>query len=329
MHSACRRIVGLAGLVICASFGNAAADEAGVSFWLPGQYAAFAAEPGTPGLSFEAAFYHAMASAQRNATFERDGRVQAGVKSPSDFVMLTPTYTFDTKILGGQPALGMTALVGRNVTSVAVTLTGPEGNTLSGSRSDRVVGFGDLYPNATLKWNEGVHNFMVYGTAGIPVGAYNTDRLAALGLGHWSVDGGGGYTYYNEKAGVEFSAVAGLTYNFINPYTQYRSGNDFHVDLSFSPYVSDRMHIGAVGYLYNQISADSGLGPRSAISGRAWPASARRSDSSLPMGDREGYLNFRAYYEFAAEHRLDGWNMFVTFSKGPPEKGGSLLAARR
>ena len=54
MHGACR-IVGIAGLIICASFGNAAADEAGVSFWLPGQYAAFAAEPGTPGLSFEAA----------------------------------------------------------------------------------------------------------------------------------------------------------------------------------------------------------------------------------------------------------------------------------
>jgi hypothetical protein len=329
MHSACRRVVGLAGLVICASFGNAAADEAGVSFWLPGQYAAFAAEPGTPGLSFEAAFYHATASAQRNATFARDGRVQAGVKSPSDFVMLTPTYTFDTKILGGQPALGMTALVGRNVTSVAVTLTGPEGNTLSGSRSDRVVGFGDLYPNATLKWNKGVHNFMVYGTAGIPVGAYNTDRLAALGLGHWSVDGGGGYTYYNEKAGVEFSAVAGLTYNFINPYTQYRSGNDFHLDLSFSPYVSDRMHIGAVGYLYNQISADSGLGATLGDFKSRVAGVGPQIGFFLPMGDREGYLNFRAYYEFAAEHRLDGWNMFVTFSIEPPEEGGSLLAARR
>src|SRR6516162_8970591 len=102
MHDACRKIVGLAGLV-CASCNTAAADEAGVSFWLPGQYAAFAAEPGTPGLSIETVFYHATASAQGNATFERDARIQVGIKSPSDFVMLTPTYTFDTKILGGQP----------------------------------------------------------------------------------------------------------------------------------------------------------------------------------------------------------------------------------
>ena len=285
MHGACRKVVSVAGLVVCASLSTAAADEAGVSFWLPGQYAAFAAQPGTPGLSFETAFYHATASAQRNVTFDRDGHIQVNVKSPSDFVMLTPTYAFDTTILGGQPAFGMTALVGRNVTSVAATLTGPEGSTLSGSRSDRVVGFGDLSPNATLKWNQDVHNFMVYTTAGIPVGAYNTERLAALGLGHWSVDGGGGYTYYNEKAGIEFSAVAGLTYNFINPYTQYRSGNDFHLDLSFSPYVSETMHIGAVGYLYDQVSGDSGSG-RGARRFQVTRGRGRSADRLLPAHGR-------------------------------------------
>ena len=328
MHSSCRKSIVVAGLVGCVSLSTAVADEAGVSFWLPGQYAAFAAQPGKPGLSFETAFYHATASAQRSVSFERDGHIQVSVKSPSDFVMLTPTYSFDNKILGGQPALGLTALVGRNVTSVAATLTGT-GGTLSGSRSDSVVGFGDLYPNATLKWNQDVHNFMIYATAGIPVGAYNTERLAALGLGHWSVDGGGGYTYYNEKAGIEFSAVAGLTYNFINPYTQYRSGNDFHLDLSFSPYVSETMHIGAVGYLYDQVSGDSGAGAvlgdfKSRVAGVG-----PQIGFFLPMGDREGYLNLRAYYEFAADHRLGGWNMFVTFSVEPPEQRGSLLAARR
>ena len=328
MYGACLKVAGLAGVAACALFSNAAADEAGVSFWLPGQYAAFAAQPGPPGLSFETTFYHATASAQRDATFERDGHIQVGVKSPSDFLMLTPTYAFDTKILGGQPAFGITALVGRNVTSVDATLTGPSGSTLSGSQSDQVIGFGDLSPNATLKWSQGVHSFMIYATAGIPVGAYNAERLAALGLGHWSVDGGGGYTYYDEKAGLEFSAVAGLTYNFINPYTQYRSGNDFHLDLSFSPYVSEKMHIGAVGYFYDQISGDSGSGAvlgdfKSRVAG-AGP----QIGFFLPMGDREGYLNFRAYYEFAAEHRLEGWNMFATLSIEAPQSRSSPLSAR-
>ena len=51
MHSSCRKSIVVAGLVVCVSLSTAAADEAGVSFWLPGQYAAFAAEPGKPGLS--------------------------------------------------------------------------------------------------------------------------------------------------------------------------------------------------------------------------------------------------------------------------------------
>ena len=148
------------------------------------------------------------------------------MKSPTDFVMVTPTYVFATPVLGGQAAVGMTALYGRNTTSVSATLTGPGGASLSGSRSDYVVGFGDLYPAATLKWNRDVHNFMVYATAGVPVGVYDPTRLATMGLGHWATDAGAGYTYLNEQVGFEWSAVVGFTYNSINPYTQYRSGID-------------------------------------------------------------------------------------------------------
>ena len=36
----------------------------------------------------------------------------------------------------------------------------------------------------------GVNNYMVYGTGDIPVGDYNSARLANLGLGHGAIDGG-------------------------------------------------------------------------------------------------------------------------------------------
>jgi hypothetical protein len=111
----------------------ATADEAGVGFWLPGQYGSYAAVPGKPGLSLETTFYHARASANAGASFERGGQIEAGVKSPSDFVMLTPTYSFESQVLGGQPALGMTALFGRNVASASATSTGPGDGTLSGT----------------------------------------------------------------------------------------------------------------------------------------------------------------------------------------------------
>src|SRR5215467_14501303 len=190
-HSAC--VIGALFAVICSD--RVAADEAGVSFWLQGQFGSFAATTSNPGWSFESTFYHATAAANPSLGFVRGGGFQTGVKSPSDFVMLTPTYVFATPVLGGQAAIGMTALYGRNTTSVSATLTGPGGASLSGSSSDTVLGLGDLYPAASLKWNRDVHNFMVYATTGIPVGVYDPTRLASMGLGHWAADAGAGYTY--------------------------------------------------------------------------------------------------------------------------------------
>jgi len=223
----------------------------------------------------------------------------------------------------------MTGLFGRNSTTVSATLSAPGGTAISGSGSDAVSGFGDLYPTATLKWNRDVHNVMVYATAAIPVGTYDPARLASIGLGHWAADAGAGYTYLDEHRGFEWSAVAGMTYNFINPYTQYQSGVDVHLDWAISPYLSERMHIGAVGYYYDQLSGDSGPGARLGDFKSRVAGAGPQIGFFLPMGDREGYLNFRAYYEFAAEHRLEGWNMFVTLSVEPPEPRSSLLAARR
>jgi Putative MetA-pathway of phenol degradation len=77
--------------------------------------------------------------------------------------------------------------------------------TRTGFLGDSITSVGDLYPQAALKWNAGVHNFMTYVTGDIPVGAYDTSRLANLGIGHAAVDGGGGYTYFNPATGTEWN----------------------------------------------------------------------------------------------------------------------------
>jgi hypothetical protein len=307
-------VASLLAALLCCFPRTAAADEAGTSFWLPGQYGSFAAVPSEPGWSFETTYYHASAEAGSGTSFEHGGAIQTGMKSPSDFFMFTPTYAFKTPIFGAQAALGTTILSGKNATSVSATLTGPGGNTLSGFRSDEVLGFGDLYPTASFKWNKDVSNVMVYTTTGVPVGAYQLTRLSALGLGHWAVDGGVGYTYLNETAGIEGSVVFGLTYNFINPYTQYQSGTDAHLDWAISPYLNDKFHIGAVGYFYNQISADSGAGARLGSFESRVAGIGPQIGFFIPFFDRESYLNLRAYSEFDAKNRLEGWNTFITFS---------------
>ena len=319
----------LAALLYVHNSGSVAADEAGVSFWLPGQYGSYAAVPTNPGWSFEDTFYHASADTMQGVSFERGGGIRVGMKSPSDYFMATPNYAFATPIFGAQAAFGTTVMYGRDSTSVSATLTGPGGGTLSGNQSDEVFGFGDLYPAASLKWSSDVNNYMIYAATGIPVGAYHSTRLASIGLGHWAVDGGAGYTYLNEKAGIEASAVFGLTYNFINPYTQYRNGTDAHLDWAISPYLNKAIHIGVVGYFYNQITGDSGAGAllgdfKSRVTGIG-----PQIGFSIPFSGREGYLNLRAYSEFDASNRLEGWNAFITFSIEAPGPEAPALSAIR
>jgi Putative MetA-pathway of phenol degradation len=56
----------------------------------------------------------------------------------------------------------------------------------------RSLGFGDVIPIATLRWNAGAHNYMTYITGDVPVGAYDSTRLSNIGVGHGAIDAGGG-----------------------------------------------------------------------------------------------------------------------------------------
>ncbi len=307
------------------------ADEGGVSYWLPGRFSSLAATPQVPGWSMAAVYYHTSVSAFGSAAAAREihvGRIPATVNvdlnlrlnAQADLVMLNPTYTFATPVLGGQLAIGVIGLFGKSSADLAGTLTasvGPLAITRTGSFGDSITSVGDLYPQATLKWNAGLHNFMTYVTGDIPVGAYSPTRLANLGIGHAAIDTGGGYTYFNPQTGHEFSAVAGLTYNFKNPDTQYQNGIDFHVDWGASQFLSKQAFIGLVGYAYQQITDDFGQHPalggfRSRVLGIG-----PQVGFLFPVGDMQGYLNLKGYGEFAAENRPAGWNTWLTFSISP------------
>jgi hypothetical protein len=124
--------------------------------------------------------------------------LNVSLRGQADLMLIAPTYTFATPVLGGQLSATLASVYGRNSASVAGTLTvgaGPIAITRNGFLEDALVSYGDLYPTLKLKWNDGVHNYMVYGAGDIPVGDYNPNRLANIGIGHGAIDFGGGYTY--------------------------------------------------------------------------------------------------------------------------------------
>ena len=303
-----------AGAVMLIAAHGSLADEGGTSFWLPGQMGSFSALPGDPGWSLPLIYYHTSADAGASKAFEIGGRVDVGLNARADFFMAAPTYVFSTPVLGGQASVGVTALVGRVNAGIDATLTGPGGGVLSGSQSDMLNGVGDLYPTASLKWNGGVHNFMVYTMGGVPVGSYDKNRLANLGIGHWSLDAGGGYTYFDQKKGHEFSAVLGFTKNFENNDTHYTSGVDSHLDWAASQFLSEQVHVGLVGYVYKQLTGDSGSGAQLGDFKSQVSAVGPQIGYFFKVGDRQWYVNLKSYYEFDAKNRPEGWNVWLTLA---------------
>jgi hypothetical protein len=307
------------------------ADEDGISFWLPGIFGSLAAVPQQPGFTFTVSNYFDSVRASGSVAAERQvtiGRfsptvnvsLNATVTSKIDVAIPYPNYVFATPVFGGQLALGMFTIAGNNSTAIDGTLTlasGPFVLTRQGSISQTAWGTGDLVPVASLRWNSGVHNWVVYGTGDIPVGEYSPTNLANFGIGHGAVDAGGGYTYFNPQTGHEFSAVTGFTYNLINPSTNYQNGVDWHLDWGASQFLSKQFMVGAVGYFYEQISPDRGCAPQLCPFESGVIGVGPQVGYILPIGGVQAYLNLKAYGEFAGHDRPTGFNTWLTLSFSP------------
>ncbi len=328
---------------LCGASTTAAADEGGVSFWVPGFFGSLAAAPQQAGWSLTTFYYHTSVSAGGDVAIARErtlnripvnlnlsANFSADVNSRADLQFAALSYVLPTPILGGQAAFALLGAYGRVSTSLDAQLSGTLSATTSGgvplgsvafsradSISDSLWGFGDLIPQFSLRWNAGVNNYMVYLTGDIPVGAYDPSRLSNTGIGHGAFDGGVGYTYFNPKTGQEFSGVLGFTYNMTNRSTQYQNGVDMHFDWGASQFLTKQFQIGLVGYVYDEIGCDSGSGDRVGCFQSRVIGVGPQVGFVIPMGTTQGYLNFKAYKEFDHANRPDGWNAWVTFVLSP------------
>ncbi len=315
----------------------ALADESGISFWVPGFFGSLAATPQQPGWSLANVYYHTSVSAGGNVALAREiqigqvpanlsARLNASVNATGDLGFVIPTYVFATPVLGGQASASLLAAYGVVSTTLAGqlsgNLTGPGGGSIpffrSDSFSDTTWGFGDLIPQFALRWNAGVNNYMTYITGDIPVGAYQSNRLSNVGLGHGVIDAGGGYTYFNPATGHEFSGVLGFTYNFKNTATQYQSGVDLHFDWGASQFLTKQVQVGLVGYAYKEIGCDSGSGDRVGCFRSQVFGIGPQFGYVFPLSQTlQGYINLKGYAEFGASDRPSGWNTWLTFVISP------------
>ena len=146
----------------------------------------------------------------------------------------------------------------------SVQYTTPGGATVTRRASDTQAGLGDiqLIP-LMLGWTNGDFkaggNFSVYA----PTGEYEAGRLANTGRNYWTFEPALNFSWLSSKIGTEVTHFAGLDFNTKNDATDYQSGTSLHLDGTIAqhlPLFGGFLGVGANGFYYQQISADSGSG---------------------------------------------------------------------
>ncbi|MRR35115.1 hypothetical protein EG829_10580, partial [bacterium] len=122
-------------------------------------------------------------------------------------------------------------------------------------RDDR-SGMGDIIVDPIIL---GWHSRNLHVTTGldfyIPVGNYDEDRLTNTGRNCWTVEPVAALTYLWDN-GFELSGKFMYDFNWENPDTEYRSGQEFHFDYTLGYHVEKNLAVGAGGYYYYQTTDD-------------------------------------------------------------------------
>jgi len=255
-------LVSLVGLVIMLPLFTHA-EEGGSGHYAPGANASLVDTlPGKPGLAIASYFNFYDGSASLGVPLPLGGSIAAGINATAYSDTILALYQTPLKLLGGYYAVG--AAIPYVWLKVKGQVTGPLGNTIN--VRDRANGIGDitLYPfmlgwtalNGDLKYDV---RFGVYA----PTGDYDKGKLANVGKNYWTFEPAVSFSYISSKIGLELSAFAGMDFNTENHKTDYRTGTQFHLDLTVAehlPLFGGLIGVGANVFYYQQITGDSGSG---------------------------------------------------------------------
>ncbi|MGI9263344.1 MAG: SphA family protein [Gammaproteobacteria bacterium] len=299
-----RKIPIVAAMLLGAS--TVAAGEGGYSNYVPGFYGdlALAVEP-PDGVSIRNDFYAYSADGSRSV---RSGQLEASAEIDLRYDYVTILYKPGVEVLGGQVAFGITPSIGYMDIDARVQA----GDTVLGVGDDR-LGVGDITLAANLYWSSGKFNYMWANYLVTPTGTYDANETANTGLNYWTFETDVAVTYFNEETGQDYSVVAGYGYNTENDDTDYQTGDEFHIDVVLTQFLSESVGIGVNGFFFRQLSGDSGSG---AVLG-GFKGEASGFGPALywlrNVSGKDVAFTFKWLHEFDVKHRLKGDHLFVSF----------------
>ena len=128
------------------------------------------------------------------------------------------------------------------------------------SRETAGWGFGDITTRAQPGWQRGDFSHLVYVQAVAPTGRAQAGFTPTIALHRPGIDTGWAFTWEHKPSKLQFNGSAGVTFNFENTETDYKTGNEFHFEWAIGREFAKGLVIGIVGYDYRQLTGDSGAG---------------------------------------------------------------------
>jgi len=293
------------GTVVLAT--SALASEGGTSFYLLGSKTTMAGY--LPPAGTYAVWQNYAYTGSADISFETAGvTLSGGVEADAYIALPTVLWVTDTDILGGDLAFSLTTPFGGKRVEVGL-LTTPLGVELNAKRDNWA--FGDPVLGTTLGWHEGNLHYSLGTMINVPIGQWERGNPVNIGFNRWVIDTTGALTYLNPQTGVELSGAAGITYNFENPDTDYKTGTEFHAEAAAMLHLSHTFSLGMNGYAFKQLTGDSGSGAILGDFKGQVVGIGPAIDYTLLLGTTPVVTNLRYFYEFDVENRLQGHAGFL------------------
>lgn len=235
------------------------AEEGGSAHYAPGATADFIdTMPGKPALVVAGAYTYYYGKATPPIDFAGNPTIEANARlNAATFFGL---YETPLTLLGGNYGVAVT---------VPYVWLEVDGNVKLGPLTphvhDSTSGLGDVtvYP-FLLGWTNGTDfkydvRFGVY----TPSGGYEKGQLANAGRNYWTFEPSASFSWLSTTIGTEVTLFTGFDFNTENEATKYQSGDSFHLDGTVAqhlPVFGGFAGVGAEGFVYEQISPDSGSG---------------------------------------------------------------------
>ena len=262
--------------------------------------------PPEPGTYFKnyMRFYDGTARAE-----VRGGQVAVGLDASTFHEILSFTHVTNYQVLGGDVFAGLfIPFANANVSGTLVT---PIGDFF---RKDSAGGYSDMSVATGLGWHTEKLHWNVVTTVYMPTGNFDVGALAYTGLGYWTVEPAVGLTYLDTEKGRQISLFAALDFNSQNPQTDYKSGDEFHLDFLLAQHLGEKFAVGLAGYYYDQITDDSGPGARlGGYQGQAVALGPALQYATKYRG-HDLSAEIKYYREFSVRNRFEGNSYWFNLS---------------